>query len=169
MFNMIEDINRICGMEILVCIYMNDNIKIHIGDSYVLRLYNYDSFWRIIDSNKLVVVSSMDFYAKYSVQSLTVPEYYPTPISREIYPNEFYESTDYYESDIDELTKAQEVLEEHIDNKIESINNSISGMNISNIETDDNHIYLYLSNGYTIEIFSAFDKKFTNMFRLEER
>ena len=38
----------------------------------------------------MVVVSSMDFYAKYSVQSLTVPEYYPTPISREIYPDEFY-------------------------------------------------------------------------------
>ena len=27
MFNVIEDINRICGMEILQCIYMNDNIK----------------------------------------------------------------------------------------------------------------------------------------------
>ena len=67
MFNVIEDINRICGIEIFECIYMNDNIKIHIGDSYVLRLYNYDSFWRIIDSDKFVVVSSMDFYAKYSV------------------------------------------------------------------------------------------------------
>ena len=169
MFKVIEDINRICGIEILESIYMNDNIKIHIGDSYVLRLYNYDSFWRIIDSNKLVVVSSMDFYAKYSVQSLTVPEHYPVPISKEIYPDEFYESTDYYESDIDELSKAQEILEEHINKKIELINSIIRDVNISNIEIDDNHIYLYLSNGYSIEIFSAFDKKFTSMFRLEER
>ena len=84
MLSTIDDIQNICGMEILECVYMNDNIKIHIGDSYDLRLYNYDSFWRIIDNENSVVVSSMDFYAKYSIQSLTVPEYYPAPIQKDI-------------------------------------------------------------------------------------
>ena len=169
MFKVIDDFKRISGMEILQCLYMNDNIKIHIGENYVLRLYNYDSFWRILDNNNSVVVSCMDFYAKYSVQSLNVPEYYPAPIQKDIYPDEFYESSNYFESDIDELTKAQEILEEHIDKKIELINNSICGINISNIDINDNHIFICLSNGYSIEIFSAFDKKYVSMSKLEER
>ena len=34
MLSTIDDIQNICGMEILECVYMNDNIKIHIGDKY---------------------------------------------------------------------------------------------------------------------------------------